>query len=416
MALQLGENSKMAFDTVRTNKLRSLLTVLGVVIGITTVIAVSSILVGLDRDVQSSLDNFGANTLFIFKFQPGINFGRRTTEERMRKPLSFEDAMAIKEEAPDIMEVSTTVFPRIGTRNIPPEARYGGRDSDANFTGVLPAHEIVQNFKVGRGRFISESENQHRAEVIVIGHDLNRALFPAEDGLGKTITVGGHPFEVIGILEKSKGSFLQGDGNDKQAFIPYRTYKKHYPAHDEHFISALARPGRKDAAEDQVRTILRQRRKVAFNAPDNFGISSAQQIADQFRQITASIAMLTIAISSIGLLVGGVGVMNIMLMSVTERTREIGVRKALGARRKDIIFQFLTEAMTLTGMGGIIGVLMGALISFAINKLMPGLPSAVPAWAVAAGVGTAMSVGLFFGLYPAVKAARLDPVDALRYE
>ena len=416
MALQLGENSLMALETLRTNKVRSLLTVLGVVIGITTVIAVASILVGLDRDVQSSLDNFGANTLFIFKFQPGINFGRRTTEERMRKPLTFEDAMAIKDEAPDIVDVSVSVFPRIGTRNTPPEARYGGRDSDCNFTGVLPAHQLVQNLKVGRGRFFSEAENDHKSDVIVIGYDLNKALFPGEDALGKAVNIAGTPYEVVGILEKSKGSFLQGDGNDKQAFIPYKSYRKHNPTHDEHFISALAAPGRKDAAEDEVRTILRQRRKVAFNAPDNFGISSAAQIADQFRQITASIALLTVAISSIGLLVGGVGVMNIMLMSVTERTREIGVRKALGARKRDIIYQFLTEAMTLTGMGGIIGVLLGGLISLLINVLAPSLPSAVPAWAVVAGVGTSMSVGLFFGLYPAVKAAKLDPVDALRYE
>jgi len=416
MQWQVRENALMAFETVRTNKLRSLLTVLGVVIGITTVIAVSSILVGLDRDVQSSLNEFGSNTLFIFKFQPGISFGRRTTEERMRKPLTLEDVHAIKESCPAVEEVSTDVFPRIGTRRQPPVARYQGREVDVNYNGTLPAYEAVQNVQIAKGRFFNEAEDLHRSDVIVLGYDADRALFPNEDGIGKAIQVDGVSYTVVGVLQKRKGSFLSGDNSDKQALVPYRAYRKHYPQHDEHFIAALARPGMKAQAEDQIRALLRQRRKVAFNAPDSFGISSAEQIADQFRQITASIALLTVAISSIGLLVGGVGVMNIMLMSVTERTREIGVRKALGARKKDIVWQFLTEAMTLTGAGGLIGVLLGIGISLLINLLAPSLPSVVPAWAIAAGVGTAMSVGLFFGIYPAVKAARLDPVDALRYE
>jgi putative ABC transport system permease protein len=198
--------------------------------------------------------------------------------------------------------------------------------------------------------------------------------------------------------------------------VPYRTYRKNHPNDDEHFIAAKAFSGQKAIAEDEVRGVLRQRRRVAFAKPDNFGISSAEQIADQFRQITSSVALLTIVISSIGLLVGGVGVMNIMLMSVTERTREIGVRKALGARKRDIAWQFLTEAMTLTGSGGVIGVLLGVGISFAINELMPSLPSVVPPWAIIMGVLVSMSVGLFFGIYPAMKAAKLDPIDALRYE
>lgn len=416
MSLHLSENSRMALETVRANKLRSLLTVLGVVIGITTVIAVASILVGVDRDIQSTLNNFGSNTLFIFKFQPGFNFGRRTAEERNRKPLTLGDVQAIRESCSAVQEVSTDVFPRIGTRRNPPVAKYNGREVDVNYNGTLPAYEQVQNVQIAKGRFFNEAEDLHRSDVIVLGYDADRALFPGEDGIGKVILVEGVPYQVVGVLEKRKGSFLQGDGSDKQALVPYRAYRKHNPTHDEHFIAALAKPGMKAQAEEQVRALLRQRRKVAYNAPDNFGISSAEQIADQFRQITSSVALLTIAISSIGLLVGGVGVMNIMLMSVTERTREIGVRKALGARKKDIIWQFLTEAMTLTGTGGLIGVLCGVSISLLLNALVPALPSAVPGWAIAAGVITSMSVGLFFGLYPAIKAARLDPVDALRYE
>ncbi len=198
--------------------------------------------------------------------------------------------------------------------------------------------------------------------------------------------------------------------------VPYRTYRKHLPQDDEHLIGAVAYPGRMSEAEDQIRSVLRRRRNVPYNKPDNFGISSAQQIADQFRQITASVALLISVVSSIGLLVGGVGVMNIMLMSVTQRTREIGVRKAIGARQRDVIWQFLTEAMVLTGAGGLIGVLLGGGISLLINALLPKLPSSVPLWAVLLALVVSTSVGLFFGMYPAIKAARLDPVEALRYE
>ena len=413
----LGENSLMALDALRTHKVRSLLTVLGVVIGVTAIIAVGSILVGLDRNIQESLEDFGSNTLFIFKFEPGIHFGRLSSEERRRKPLTLEDGLAIKEFCPSVNNVSVQVFPRVGQgpRQVR-EARYQGRESDVDYNGTLPSYEQVEEARIAKGRFFSDAEDLHRAEVVVIGYDLDRALFPSEDALGKTILIAGHSYQVVGVLEKRKGNILRGEGTDVQALVPYRTYRKHNPADDEHFIAAQAYPGRKDLAEDEARGLLRQRRRVPMNQPDNFGISSAERIANQFRQITANVALLTIAISSIGLLVGGVGVMNIMLMSVTERTREIGVRKALGARRRDIIFQFLTEAMTLTGSGGVIGVLMGAAISFLLNRLLPELPSTVPAWAVAAGVLVAMSVGLFFGIYPAVQASKLDPVEALRYE
>jgi len=418
MNLHLGVNSRMALDTLRAHKVRSLLTVLGVVIGITTVISVASILVGLDRDVRNTLNQFGSDTLFIFKFSPGVHFGRRTTEERMRKPLTMEDADAIKELCPVVLDVSTNVFPLIGSTaaNTPVTARYMGRESSANYFGTTPNYERTQNFTVSRGRFFTETENVHRVDVIVLGYDIDQALFPDGDSLGRPVLINGHAYQVIGVLEKSKTGVLRGEGNDLQAIIPHNTYRKVNPGEVEHFIAALATPGQKDVAEDQIRGVLRLRRHVPFNAPDSFGISSAEEIADQLRQITASIALLTIAISSIGLLVGGVGVMNIMLMSVTERTREIGVRKALGARRRDIAWQFVTEAMTLTGSGGVIGVSLAMLISLLINKLAPSLPSVVPLWAIAVGVSVSMSVGLFFGIYPAMKAAKLDPVDALRYE
>jgi putative ABC transport system permease protein len=410
------ENTVMALDTLRENKIRSALTVLGVVIGITTLILVSSILVGLDRDIRGFLTDFGTDTLWIFKVKQGFT-GQLTAEERVRKPLSLEDALAIQEACPSVQAVTVDVFPRFYGQPIINTARYRNKEVNSiQLSGSLPASEQVYSLRIARGRFFSESENVHHMDVAVIGYDLTDGLFSGDDPIGKAILVDGVSFQVIGVLERHKGQFFRDPQADKTVLVPYRSYRKHNPQNDEHFIGALAYPGKKAAAEDEIRGLLRRRRNVAFDKPDNFDISSAEQIANEFRQITGSVAILISVISSIGLLVGGVGVMNIMLMSVTQRTREIGVRKAIGARRRDVIWQFLTEAMTLTGAGGMLGVLLGCGFSLLINLLLPKLPSAVPAWAVFVGVAVSESVGLFFGLYPAIKAALLDPVEALRYE
>ena len=414
---QLGENARMAFTTLREHKGRSLLTVLGVMIGVTALIAVGSIVVGLDQDVRSFLEDFGPNTLFVFRWDIGFHVGRRSAEERMRKPLTLEDALAIKEECPAVKNTTVEIFPRFDRRSGPMSARYKGNEVfNVDHNGTVPSWAEVYNAHVIKGRFFNDGEDLHRMDVAVIGYDLQEGLFQGEDPLGKEITVDGVQYRVIGVLEKRKGQFFRDEAADKTIQVPYHSYRKHHPNYDEHFIGVEAYPGQKAAAEDEVRGLLRRRRNVPFDKPDNFSVSSAEAMAAQFRQIMGAIALVTVVVSSIGLLVGGVGVMNIMLMSVTERTREIVVRKAMGARRHDIIRQFLTEAITLTLAGGAIGVLLGIGISVVINMTMPKLPSSVPIWAVLLGVISSMSVGLFFGLYPAWKASKLDPVEALRYE
>ncbi len=381
----LSEDVKMALETIRTHKVRSFLTVLGVVIGVTVAITVTSILLGFQDSVQASFNEFGVNNLFVFKFEQGFR-GRLTQEERQRKPLTFEDAMAIRNELSAIKEVNVIGLFRVGEGPQPiRQARYKGKElSNIRFRGVTATYVEVQSASMKEGRFYTEQEDEHRVDLAVIGFDIANSLFPSESPIGKPLQVDGAVYEVIGVLEKKKNPFL--GVSDNEVFIPYR----------------------------QIRSLLRTRRRVAPGSPDNFGLSSAEQVGDKFRNIMAGIVQLVVAIVSIGLLVGGVGVMNIMLMGVSERTREIGVRKAIGARRWDITLQFLTEAVTLTGIGGVIGVVLSLTCSMLLR--LASIPSSVPIWAVLLGLGVASSVGLFFGIYPAVKAARLDPVIALRYE
>jgi putative ABC transport system permease protein len=408
------EDMLMALETVRTHKVRSFLTVLGVVIGVTVAIVVASILIGFQQGIQESLNEFGVDNLFIFKFDPGFHIGRLSPEERTRKSLTFEDAMAVKEEVPAIKNVAAEALFHVGNGPQPVRtARYKNHElSNIIFRGATASYADVENSKMRVGRFFTDQEDLHRLDVVVLGYDAAETLFPGESALDKPLLVDGNVYTVVGVFEKKKNP-APGRG-DNEVLIPFRTYRKHYPQDDEVVILAMAYPGMKTVAEDQIRGLLRMRRRVPPDKPDNFGISSAEQLGEQFRQIMSGVFTLVVGIVSIGLLVGGVGVMNIMLMSVTERTREIGVRKAIGARKLDIGFQFVTEAMTLTGMGGILGVILSLIISFIMQMLH--FPSSVPVWAVLLGVAVASSVGLFFGIYPAMKAARLDPVVALRYE
>ncbi len=412
----IRENLLLALDTLRTHKFRSFLTILGVLIGTTTVIAVTSIMAGLDKQLVDVAQQFGTRTLWVYKLQLGAPH-RMTRDERLRKPLSYDDAMAIKEQSASTETVSLELFRELNDFGLPPvTARYKGQDmADALFVGVTPDHLRLINATLGAGRFFTDADDLHRRDVAVIGDGVRARFFRNEDPIGKTIVVDGHSLEIVGTLTKFK-SFLGDDQNDRGILIPYHSFQKTYPEAKDNFICVLVAPGKMDQARDEVSEILRRRRHVKPAEPDNFGISSAESVIGQFRQVIGTVGLVMVVISSIGLLVGGIGVMNIMLVSVTERTREIGLRKAVGARRRDIVWQFLLEAMTLTASGGTIGILAGWLLSLGIRTFVPSLPSTVPVWSVVAGFSVATSIGLFFGMWPALKAARLDPIAALRYE
>ena len=407
----IRENLLLALDTLRTHKFRSLLTVLGVLIGTTTVIGVASIVTGLNNQLVQTMEQYGSRSIWIYKFEPGIRF-HLTREERMRKPLKYEDAVAIRDYCPAVEQVAAVMF----HRGPSPGAKYKGQDMlDANLQGATSEEFAISNAKFANGRPYTNIEDAHRRNVCVIGADVTKRFFGAEDPIGKDITVAGNTFRIIGTLDK-RLSFLGDNDDDRTVYIPYWTFRKIYPSDKENLIVALAYSGRMTAAMDEITAVLRRTRKVKPDQDNNFGMSNAASVIKQFNDITGTVALVMVVLSSIGLLVGGIGVMNIMLVSVTERTREIGVRKAVGARRQDIIWQFLLEAMTLTGAGGVMGILLGYLLSFSIRVLLPSLPSTVPLWSVFVGFLVSISIGLFFGMWPAMKASRLDPIVALHHE
>jgi putative ABC transport system permease protein len=406
----IRENLLLALDTLRTHKFRAFLTILGVLIGTATVIGVASIFKGLDQQVVEMMEGFGTRTLFIYK----VDFGSMTMthEEAMRKPLTYEDGIAIRELCPSVETVAIE-----GRLMVPAvSAKHKGQEmADANLFGPTPEHFRTLNLELADGRLYTDVDDLHRRDVVVLGSDIVKRLFASEDPIGKTVNIDGHNYEVIGAIGKRK-QFLGESSNDRVVYVPYFTFKKYYPDAKETLITAMAYPGKLEQAKDEITGLLRRRRNVKWSEPNNFGISSADSMIKQFREIMGTVVLVTIVVSSIGLMVGGIGVMNIMLVSVTERTREIGVRKAIGARRSDITWQFLLEAMSLTGAGGVMGILAGYSLSFLIRTFVPSLPSTVPLWSAIAGFIVSVSIGLFFGLWPAVKASRLDPIVALRYE
>jgi len=401
----------LALQTIRSHKLRAFLTVLGVIIGTGTIIGVGAILTGFDGAMTAILRSFGPNSIIVFKFPVGFRTHRLSAEERTRKNLTWQNAVDIRERCPSVEDVSPMLFPNEDFVN----AHYKGNDMyGVDLFGVEEAYERGGQADLHLGRFFTDEESRRRMPVAVIGADIEKGLFANVNPIGKTINVDGHQLEVIGSMLRPAASFF-GD-QDTRILIPYWMAQKMYPNARENAIVVTAKQGQLPKALDEVRTILRIDRRVPYDKPDNFALSTADQMVADFRQITAITFLVMAVLSSIGLLVGGIGVMNIMLVSVTERTQEIGVRKAVGARRRDIILQFLLEASVLTSLGGVAGILFGWMISLISRLVFKSLPAEVPMWAAALGIVVSVSVGLFFGIWPAYKAAQLDPVEALRYE
>jgi putative ABC transport system permease protein len=414
---EVQENVSVAIETLRANKVRSGLTILGIVVGVTTVIAVASIIDGLNGEIKERVERLGSNTLFISRIPLMQNTARLPEKIRIRKYLEDEDAEFLEQASPAVAHA--TVFAnRINFAEQADEIRFGNAHVERFFLrGVQPEYiNAFPLFAVDNGRFISAFDEEHARAVILIGRAIAESLFGNLDPLGKEVRLNGRLYEVIGVFEPDQGLF-SAFGVDQFACIPMSNFRKSFPEIRERFIGI---EGKKefslDTLKGQVDEAMRRKRHVPYNAGDDFEISSPDFLSSLWSQLTGALVLLTGIISGVGLLVGGIGVMNIMLISVTERTSEIGVRKAVGARRSDIRVQFLLEATMLSCVGGVLGILMGVLIALLVRTALPAIPAYVsPLW-IALGFTISVGVGLFFGYYPANRAANLDPIVCLRYE
>lgn len=411
---------KMASGSIVEHKFRSGLTILGIVIGILSAVVVSSILTGMRQSIVAIVEDYGTNNIYAYHLTTGP--GPRNRDERNRQPLTAADAEALMRQAATIDDV-TVVAQAIGSRGtgFDDNLTYGGRNYRWGATsGVQPNFIEISNLVLSKGRFLSEADNEQRRRVLVLGVNAVEALFPEEntDPVGKVVRMNGATWEVIGVLEKRKAGFFGENEEDSAVYLPFRTALAAAPAEaaETLLIIAAAKPAMLNDAVAEMESILRVRRNVPYGNPNDFDIKTADNFIAQFDGIVGGIGAAAIAISMLGLLVGGIGVMNIMLVSVTERTKEIGIRKAIGATKGAIVFQFLMEAVSLTFLGGVVGVVIAVLISNAIIILVPEIPAAVQLWMISLSLGVSALVGLGFGVLPAWKAANLDPIECLRRE
>jgi len=408
------ESVKMALDTLRTNKMRSSLTILGIVIGVMTVITISSVINGLNSGVATLVESFGTNVLWVFRF-PVIGV-RPTTEMLARKQLTYDD-MVEMEKLPHVTAAAAALqYTNYQFNEGSVVAKFGQRKADnVSLEGDTASSAMVYDKVISEGRFFTQDDQDRAADVTVLGHDVEQDLFGGVDPIGKDVVIAGRTFTVIGVFEKQKTAFGGGKNpNDSYAYFPITTFRKLHPEILDYWISAkFDEQKNKDLVQDEITDLLRRRRKVRNEMPDNFAIFSSDSITKLWTQITGSLFLLMFGLSAVGLMVGGVGVMNIMLVSVTERTREIGVRKAIGATKQIILMQFTLEAIVLCAVGGLIGIAAGTVIAFGLHFLISSQVSVL--W-IAAAFLCSCGIGLVFGIYPAWKAANLNPIEALRYE
>jgi len=414
---QAGESIKMALDTIRHNKLRSSLTILGIVIGVTAVITISSVISGVDNRVQDFVSSLGSNVFWVFHM-PVIGV-RPTAEMLARKKLTLDDVLALRK-LPHVVAADG------GYQHVKPQFYVG--DVSVKYKGKKIASTILQGSttEVGQvtdlvflqGRLWTDEEDQRADHVVVLGYDTWDELFGGQNAIGQEVNIESGVYTVIGVLDKQKRPFGGGKNpNDNMAYFPLSTFHYMHPEDKDMWVSVkYDDPKNKALVEDEIRELLRIRRKVRVDKPDDFEIFGPDSLTKLWNQLTGGLVLFMIAVSSVGLMVGGVGVMNIMLVSVTERTREIGVRKAIGATKRTLLVQFTTEAVTLCAVGGVIGILIGAVLTEIIYLLPIGLPATMSTFWVLTGFSVSCAIGLIFGIYPAWKAANLDPIEALRYE
>jgi putative ABC transport system permease protein len=411
--VEMQDSVGMAFGSLRANKFRSFLTILGVMIGVASVIAMASIINGMNGQMNNEIDEMGSNVIFITKFEPNVSHEDLSDEDRNRPPITVGEAEAILKNCPTVEGISPqNYYFKPGGNDV----KYKNRKySRPRIMGTWPDFLKVNSRNITQGRFLTEADQQFRTMICVIGADMAEVLFESENPIGKQIRVNNNVFEVVGVLEKVKSSFGNDEVNET-VLMPLSTFEKIHPWEEELFLVARAKSlAQIEQAQEEIINALRVYRKVPFNQDNNFALFTQQQFKDLIGNFTKYIYIAMIVITSVGLMVGGIGVMNIMLVSVTERTREIGVRKAIGAKRANIILQFLTEAMTLSATGGVVGIIFGVIVGLSANAFF-NFPLSLSVFWIVLGFVVAVSVGLVSGMYPAIKAARLDPIEALRYE